>query len=155
MAKKKRLAMVVDACVAQAAGRSGKVGSRKFLRWVLGYCHRFAMNEEIRKEWEYHETDFSRTWRNAMEQKGKILHLGGQDSGPLKNRIRALALRRPSGKRIMEKDAHLIVAAQAADRVIVTLDNEARGLFKEHARQLKTPQGITWRNPEEEPVPWA
>jgi len=102
MAKKKRLAMVVDACVAQAAGRSD-VGSRKCLKWMLGYCHRFAMNEEMRKEWEHHEADFSRIWRNAMEQKGKILHLGRQDSGPLKNRIRALELGRPSGKRIMEK----------------------------------------------------
>jgi hypothetical protein len=66
-----------------------------------------------------------------------------------------LTLEKPSGRRIMRKDAHLIVAAQAADRVIVTLDDEARDLFKEHARQLKTAQGITWRNSEEEPVPWA
>ena len=55
----------------------------------------------------------------------------------------------------MQKDALLIVAAQAADRVIVTLDNKARGLFMEHATQLKTPRGITWRNPAEEPIPWT
>jgi predicted nucleic acid-binding protein len=90
-----------------------------------------------------------------MEQNGKVHRLGHQDCGPLKNRIHALALEKPSGQRIMRKDAHLIAAAQAADRVIVTLDHVARDLFKEHAERLKTPQGIQWRNPEEEPVPWA
>ncbi|MBI4472546.1 MAG: hypothetical protein HY646_07745 [Acidobacteria bacterium] len=98
---------------------------------------------------------FRLTWRLAMEQKGKVQHLGSVDCGPLKNRIRALNLRKPSEQLAMQKDALLIVAAQAADRVIVSLDNEARSLFMKYAKQLKTPRGIKWRNPEKEPIPWT
>ena len=89
-----------------------------------------------------------------MEQRGKVQNLGPIDCGRLKNRIQALDPQRPSQQRIMQKDALLVVAAQATDRVIVSLDNAARDLFVEHAKQLRTPRGLKWRNPAEETIPW-
>ena len=129
--------------------------AREFLRWVLKYCHRLAVNRDIDREWKKHQSSFALKWRLAMVQKGKVDDLGSQNCGPLKNRIQALKLKKPSEKRVMQKDALLIVAAQAADRVIVSLDNEARDLFEKHAKQLRTPRGIAWRNPVDEPVPWT
>lgn len=52
----------------------------------------------------------------------------------------------------MQKDALLIIAAQAADRIVVSLDNRARDLFMEHANLLRTPRGVQWRNPTEEKI---
>ena len=149
--------MVVDASVARAAGRTDHNRSRacrEFLRWVLEYCHQLAINADVDKEWRKHQSNFARQWRVAMVQKDKVKDLGHQDCSTLKNRIQALELNKPS-LRAMQKDAFLIVAAQAADRVIVSVDNVARDLFEKHAKQLKTPLGIKWRNPEEEPVPWT
>jgi hypothetical protein len=114
-----------------------------------------VISEDIDKEWKKHQSSFALKWRVAMEQKGKVENLGRLDCETLKNRIQALALQKTSARRQMQKDALLVVAAQAADRVIVSLDNEARDLFAEHAKQLRTPRGIEWRNPVEEPIPWV
>lgn len=157
MPKKRRQAIVIDASVARSAGRTDHDRSRacrEFLRWVLKYCHHLVINADIDKEWKNHASAFARAWRVAMVQKGKVNDLGHQDCGTLKNRIEGLQLNK-SSLRAMQKDAFLVVAAQAADRVIVSLDNVACNLFEQHATQLKTPRGITWRNPEEEPVPWT
>ena len=150
--------MVIDASVARSAGTTEHHRSshcREFLRWVLNYCHRVAFSTEIDMEWKTHQSNFALKWRVAMEQKGKVQNLGHLDCGRLKNRIRALNLEKTSEERAMQKDALLVVAAQAADRVVVSLDNKARGLFMKHATQLKTPRGLMWRNPAEEPIPWT
>ena len=150
MKKKLRLTLVIDASVARAAGKTDAHQSRHcraFLQWVLRYCHRLALTADIDNEWKTHQSKFTTTWRVAMEQRGKIRHLGDVDCGRLQNRIRALNLPRQSEKEAMAKDALLIVAAQAADRVIVSLDDAARALFEEHAGELRTPRGIDWQNP--------
>jgi len=159
MATKRRQTMVVDSSVARSAGSSTdhprSSACRNFLQWALRYCHRLAISTDIDREWKKHQSRFTLGWRLAMEQKGKVQNFGTLDCDSLKNRIQALKLRKPSEQRAMQKDALLIVAAQAADRVIVSLDNKARELFMEHAKQLKTPRGIKWRNPPEEPIPWT
>lgn len=158
MARKVRQVMVIDASVARSAGRTDHARSRRcraFLQWALKYCHSLAMSAEIDKEWKKHQSRFTRAWRLDMVQRDKVRNLGSLDSGPLKNRIQSLKLSKPSEQAAVEKDALLVVAAQAADRIVVSLDNAARDLFIKHAARLRTPRGIKWRNPEEEPIPWA
>ena len=156
MPKKRRRTLVIDASVARSAGKTENPRSqkcRRFLRWVLKYCHRLVLSNDLQQEWTKHESSFTRHWRVAMEQKGKVVKLGRLDSGTLQNRIDALKIQK-APKRAMKKDALLVVAAQAADRTVVSLDNEARDLFQKHANQLKTPRGIIWRNPEKDAIPW-
>src|SRR5260370_25027197 len=141
MAKKLRKAMVVDTLIARSAGRTDHDRSRacrEFLRWVLKYCHHFAMNSDLEQEWKTHESAFARSWRVAMVQAGKVRNLGPQDCGTLKNRLEALGLNKPS-VRAMQKDAFLVVAAQAADREIVSVESVARLLFETQTRQPQTP----------------
>ncbi|XXX76695.1 hypothetical protein WMF30_54505 [Sorangium sp. So ce134] len=47
----------------------------------------------------------------------------------------------------MLKDVHLIEAAQAADRTILSLDDAARGLFAGASRQVRALRTIVWVNP--------
>ena len=157
MTKQRLQTMVIDASVARSAGSTDHHRSRdcrEFLQWLLRHCHRLAISADIEKEWKKHQSNFTLKWRVAMEQRGKVQNLGPIDCGRLKNRIQALDLQKPSQQRLMQKDALLVVAAQATDRVIVSLDNAARDLFAEHAKQLRTPRGLRWRNPAEEAIPW-
>src|SRR3989442_5251472 len=135
MARKRRQTMVVDSSVARSAGSNTdhlrSSACRKFLQWALKYCHRLAMSTDIDTEWRKHQSRFTLGWRLAMEQKGKGQNFGTLDCDSLKKSIQALNLKKPSDQRAMQKDALLIVAAQAADRVIVSLDNKARELFVE------------------------
>jgi hypothetical protein len=57
----------------------------------------------------------------------------------------------------MFKDMCLIEAAIATDQLIVSLDDTARSLFGECARQVGELRNIAWvnpANPDETPIPW-
>jgi hypothetical protein len=57
----------------------------------------------------------------------------------------------------MEKDAHLIEAARAADSIVLSCDEKARGYFQAACPQVPPLQPIHWGNPETEQddlLPW-
>jgi hypothetical protein len=57
----------------------------------------------------------------------------------------------------MIKDAHLIEAARATDRIVVSLDERARALFREAALEVSELRVVMWANPdnqEEGVVEW-
>lgn len=45
------------------------------------------------------------------------------------------------------KDLPLVTAALAYDRIIVSLDDKARGLFSSKKNKLGFVRGLTWANP--------
>lgn len=61
------------------------------------------------------------------------------------------------GREAVLKDFHLIEAALATDRMVISLDENAKGLFAAASRILGALRNVAWVNPdkpEERPIPW-
>lgn len=57
----------------------------------------------------------------------------------------------------MEKDCHLVEAAIAADQIVLSLDETARGLFDQAAVRVGELRVVVWANPskpEDGCLPW-
>jgi hypothetical protein len=53
-------------------------------------------------------------------------------------------------RREMDKDAHLLEASLLTDRVVISLDEKARGFFRMAAAEVLEIQRVTWANPDHE-----
>ena len=156
---KMRRRLVIDASVAQSAGDSEDEQSsacRYFLTHVFQICHRAVFTKELLTEWKNHESTFAKRWRLYMAEEGKFLEDETAHPVELGNQIKRLA---GSSKKqsAMEKDAHLLAAAKAADSVVISLDETARRLFAELSRTVKDLRNVTWVNPNkqsEAPIRW-
>jgi hypothetical protein len=135
--------LVVDASVVRAAGENEhpvSSANRDFLNAVLEICHRVAMTVQIGDEWRRHQSKVTRRWRVAMYARKKIVLL--QMPGNPDLRLRLTQGHDPVERDAILKDAHLIEAALSADRIVASLDENARVLFK--AAELNV---VTWVNP--------
>jgi hypothetical protein len=113
--------LVIDASVASAAGLTMKPDSRRcreFLQAVLRISHRATMTPLLRVEWKRHQSLFARAWLAEMTSRAKveaIVDVPNQD-------LRAQA----PGTVSAQKDLHLIEAALATDKIVISLDDKAR-----------------------------
>ncbi|MBE9225789.1 hypothetical protein IQ264_10175 [Phormidium sp. LEGE 05292] len=153
--------LVIDASVARAAGGESAISKSKycrdFLLAVLDISHRVVMTQDIRKEWDKHQSNFSRTWLRTMIAKKKLeyrsdilindeLWKGVEDFTDFDNQRKA-----------MVKDLLLIEAALVTDKIIVSLDEVVRKLFHQAAEQVEELRNIVWVNPaksEEQAISW-
>lgn len=161
MVEKVSKLLVIDASVARAAGGEGAIGKSKdcrdFMLAVLDISHRVVMTPDIRKEWDKHQSNFSRTWLRTMVAKKKLeyrndivindeLWKGVEDVTDFNNQREA-----------MVKDLLLIEAALVTDKIIVSLDEIVRKLFHQAAEQVEELRNIVWVNPakpEEQAISW-
>lgn len=91
-----------------------------------------------------------------MVAKRRILFLDSCLDESLREQLAEAATSEPT-RRAMVKDAHLIEAARAADRIVVSLDERARALFREAALAVSELRAVMWANPdnqEEGVVEW-
>lgn len=136
--------LVIDASVLHASGESvhpTSRGCREFLEHVRDICHRAAATEAILNEWSTHQSKFAFGWRRAMYARRKIEILSVQPDEAMRNRLPRPDLTVAEHEALL-KDIHLIEAALAADKIVVSLDDEARALFD--VGSLST---ILWVNP--------
>jgi hypothetical protein len=136
--------LVVDASVVHAAGQGQHLVStrtRYFLNSVLEICHRVAMTAAISEEWRRHQSKISRRWKLAMYARRKVVELQIASDDDLRERLSGPG-RSPEQRAAVLKDIHLIEAARHADRIVVSLDENARALFQ--VQELNT---IIWVNP--------
>jgi hypothetical protein len=74
--------LVIDACIAQAAGtteHSSSKLSRECLSAVLNICHKIVMTPAISQEWNKHQSLFAKKWLRHLIAKmvtGVNLHKG-------------------------------------------------------------------------------
>ena len=112
--------LVIDASVASAAGATMHPTSRRcreFLSEVLKISHRAVMTPDLTREWDRHQSLFALRWRAQMRSLGKIVDIAGVESGELRRQVvLTLAVR---------KDLHLVEAALATDKTVVSLDDRA------------------------------
>jgi hypothetical protein len=139
--------LVVDASVARSAGETTHPVSslcRKFLECMLvSTCH-LVMSDSISDEWNRHQSRYTRAWWKAMTARRRVVRLRD---------VRIEPLRRLMFTAEMLKDVHLLEAALATDRRIVSNDDEARNSYKE-IRHIRL---VLWINPsreEEDAIEW-
>jgi len=137
--------LVVDASVARSAGESENLVSsscRECLEAIRLICHRVAMTPDIQEEWDRHMSRFTRKWRRSMAARRKAIRRVDPASIPLN-----LDAYSASAKSAIEKDLHLLQAALAADRVIVTRDDSLRAALDGRPDGVALAGTIKWINP--------
>ena len=153
--KAKRL--VVDASVvhamggpdadAQEADPPRSACCRDVLLAVRRVCHSVALTPSIAAEWSRHQSTHACQWRCAMDGGKKIARPDAPQSDALRETIRDTAADDEMAEAML-KDAPLIEAALAADGIVVSLDDRARGFFAAIARRIPELRRIMWVNPE-------
>jgi hypothetical protein len=159
--------LVIDASVARASGDAKavyptSVHCRDFLQNVrhLQFC--VVMTRDIRSEWDKHQSRFARTWLMTMIAKKQLVPLQNlpKNQALWKNLEDFAGTNKERGE--MVKDIHLLEAALATDKAIVSLDeNTARKYFSQAAQKIDSLSAlkvIIWVNPdrieEEKPIGW-
>ena len=143
--------LVIDASVARAAGGQDATDStakscRDFLQAVLTICHRAVFPPQLIEEWKKHASRFAQSWQVAMERRGKLDWIEPQSDDEMREIMVEIAANEKD-QAAMEKDAFLLEAAQTnTDRMVIALDEIARGLFRELAEELPRIHKIVWVN---------
>jgi len=146
---KNRKRLVIDACVARAAGETDHPVSsscRKFLDTVLTICHRLVMTDAIRDEWDRHQSRYARMWRAAMTARRKVDRLDADPADNTAERINAIPMSGRKRKAVL-KDRHLVEAALRTDGIIASLDDEALGILREILPPWRAIRRVVWVNP--------
>jgi hypothetical protein len=155
--------LVIDASIARSCGDENatyptSVHCRDFLMTVRDCQHQIVMTQDIKVEWDKHQSRFARQWLRQMIAKKQLSALQDQPIDPdLWNPIEQMA-KNDKERAAMTKDILLLEAALATDRTIASLDeNTARQYFTNAAQTIKKLQSIVWVNPDkptEKPIEW-
>jgi hypothetical protein len=132
--------LVIDASVASAAGQTlvpTSRRSREFLQAVLRISHRATMTPLLREEWKRHQSLFARAWLAAMTSRAKVEDIANVPNEDLRSQV--------PGTVSAQKDLHLIEAALATDKIVISLDDRARA-------ELSVPAAadVMWIHPVDE-----
>src|SRR3984957_2975155 len=110
--------LVIDAPVASAPGLTMNPDSRRCreaLQAVLGISHRATMTPLLRLEWKRHQSLFARAWLAEMTSRAKVEGIADVRNEDLRAEAPATAS--------AQKDLHLIEAALATDKIVISLDD--------------------------------
>ena len=142
---------VIDASVARAStSTDAKTGAgsqcRHALLGILEICHHVVVTAAIRDEWRRHSSNFARRWLKQMYSRRKVDTVDAPEDVELRRQI-GRARASTSMRAAMLKDCHLLEAAMRTDGLIMSLDDEARGLFADFAEHHDRSGRIVWVNP--------
>ena len=143
--------LVIDASVARAAGGEGAKHPtarhcRDFLGAVLRICHHAVLTAAGLAEWKKHRSRFARLWLASMYAKRKVDLAGEVMDAALKGKILDTAASEKE-RAAMAKDLHLLDAALQTDRIVVSLDDAALGIFAKTSERVGEIREIVWINP--------
>ncbi len=153
---------VIDTDVAQSSGDEDAtdpraINCRDFLKVVRSQDYRIVMTREISEEWKRHRSGFALEWRVSMDARRRIDRINPPEDEELRDKVTVTASNEDEIE-AMEKDFHLLQAALATDRTVISLDETVRDLFKRASQQVGEIQRIIWVNPdrtaEEQPIIW-
>lgn len=147
--------LVVDASVGCAAINEKSVDPTAIccidlLDAIFEYRYNIAMSEEIENEWEIlrsHDTAYANKWLVRMEKRERVTVLQDVIDDDLRNCISG-STHNASTIAAMLKDVHLLEAALATDKTIISRDKKCRRYFKEAASSVLRIAEIAWANPE-------
>jgi hypothetical protein len=170
MSTKNSKLLVIDASVLKASGDENAIYPTskhcyQFLQNVLEICHRAVLTRALETEWNNHTSRFGQAWRGKMERRGKLIRIKSLEDSDLRAKIYMadilLENLTENQRSQVKKDIHLIEAALATDKIVVSLDdNTARRFFTLAAQgveELSELKAIAWINPdkpEESSIAW-
>ncbi len=117
--------LVIDASVLRSAG--DKTGHSKhcteLLYKILTICHRAVLCEELKLEWNRHQSRVSIKWRSAMiSKKQLILKNVTVQAAHIQSQIDSAVSLTNAAREAIEKDIHLIALSKMADNILLTGD---------------------------------
>lgn len=83
------------------------------------------------------------TWRRQMEARRKVLRRSVPPNVPLRNRLKRSAASHECAA-AMTKDAHLLEAALATDKIVLSADGRARALFSAATGTVGEIRAVVW-----------
>lgn len=154
MSPKHAKQFVVDASVARAAG--DKTAENPLAKDCFElfetirsdeYDYAVVMTLEIRAEWEKHQSRYAFRWIANMKARKK-LYVPPETvfNSTLRDQIDKIA-KTDKSRAAMLKDIHLIEAALSTDKIVFSLDDIVRKLFKAIAAQVILLNQVMWSNP--------
>ncbi|HUI31942.1 MAG TPA: hypothetical protein VLX91_17160 [Candidatus Acidoferrales bacterium] len=151
MSKPFKKQLVIDASIARAAGFKSVRGVTciEFMERVRDICNQLVMTEKIHEEWNRNASKYAFQWAASMKSLGKLRDLEAGDPTTLLKKIESLEIG-DAQKRAMLKDVCLIVAAKSSECRVVSLDEEARELYRKFGDPLQELNGVLWINPEKQ-----
>jgi hypothetical protein len=153
MKKMKSKCLVIDTCVVRASGQKKSKNKnsrycRKLLDEILRICHRVVITDDIVSEWDKHESSYAVRWRSRMKDRRKIVDVQYAQGKKVRSRITHRTRKHSDRTReAIIKDIPFVEAALASDLVIISLDDEAKRLFRELAEKMDVLGSIIWMNP--------
>lgn len=81
-----------------------------------------------------------------MQRHGKVLWLTPEQTGAVGLALESVSLA-PRDRAAMLDDAHLVRAAICTDKIIISLDDAAKGLFARASANLSELRRIMWASP--------
>lgn len=159
--KNKAKRLIIDACIAFAAGgpNAGNETSkcaRDFLLEVREQNFIVGMNQELYIEWTNHESPFARKWRVSMVRAKKISFLDhSKNKQKFWTKIKTQKEHRQLRK-LMLKDRPIMEAAIDTDKRIVSFDDKARNAFARTSLRISELKKISWVDPskKENAIDW-
>jgi hypothetical protein len=150
-----RRRIVVDACVLHSAGESdypASDGSRRALEAMRKVCHRAVVTSAIYAEWERHMSKWSSRWLVAMQNlREKLPALGDPAIDAIDQAVQKATWTRDEA-RIAKKDLHLLVAALAADRIVISNETSCAHAFAKLIDSVDGLGQLQWVVPAEDPA---
>lgn len=139
---------MLDASVARSAG-SGPVPSRRrrAVFSVIEEHHSVVFSPECLAEWKRHRGEYARSWLTRMFSRRRVLIIENCRDEVLREKLDRVASSE-ARRKAMIKDAHLIEAARETDRIVLSLDEEVRALFRDAAVHVSEIRAVMWANPE-------
>lgn len=131
--------LVIDACIANAAGESSdhpnSANARNFLKTVSDEGHKIGLTQELWEEWDKHQTYHAKTWLKKMVSKKQFHYKQMAHNTNLRESIEELQVSKNNLKAML-KDCHLLEAAQEFDKQIISSDDTAGNLFREASAHI-------------------
>jgi hypothetical protein len=155
--------LVIDTSVARNAGELSvypdSKNCREFLDQVSSSTsHRVVFNSEMKKEWDKHQTSFSRKWRVKMVNMGRLIMIGDDNQGSLDAKAYLENISETyEGRNAMLKDCFLLDLALTHDKIVISSDKKVRNLFRKISTNIPKIKEVNWVNPvqsEETPIEW-
>lgn len=120
--------LVVDASIMAAAGGEAATDptpahARDALKAILAICHKVCLSPALSEEWKRHQSRFARRWLTQMYTARKVIAHEPPACHEILADIRTFHAIAQSDIAAVEKDIHLIAAALAADRAVLSWDH--------------------------------
>ena len=143
--------IVVDASVARSSGDwnalpPSATACRDALLAILKYRLMAVMSPTLEREWDRHQSNFATRWRVQMTIKGLVLKVPDGTHRRLSTALAASGLS-AARKKVAQKDFHLVSAALATEKTILSNDDEARDIFAIAATEIEEFKKLVWVNP--------